>query len=234
MDHENIEILDYLIVLCPEINPNDKGVFSNYKNGLYLGGEIRMKSAVKAYKKNKELKFILVADYNGVNGGKYNKSQRTDDMINYLIKLGVPSNLIEVVNSLPCTRHNLVAVFNNFKDIFKNKKVGILTNLYHMPRTLLFWIELKKNKKYKNIPDLPIEIIAEDIILSKVGQKENKKYIKRLELEMKGIIDLSLGKYRDACIKIKADNNILIRNEYKRITKEKKEVLLTPNELKSF
>ncbi len=120
MIKKNIKDLDYLIVLCPEINPSDKGVFSDFKHGLYLGGKIRMKAAYEAYKINSQLKFIIVADYNGVNGGAYNESQRTDDMKNYLISSGVNIDSIRQANSLPCTRHNLVAVFNNSRDILKN------------------------------------------------------------------------------------------------------------------
>ncbi len=138
MIKKDIKDLDYLIVLCPEINPSDKGVFSDFKHGLYLGGRTRMKAACEVYKINSQLKFILVADYNGVNGGTYNESQRTDDMKDYLISSGVNIDSIRQVNSLPSTRHNLVAVFNNYKDILKNEKVGLLTNLYHMPRALFF------------------------------------------------------------------------------------------------
>ncbi len=56
-------------------------------------------------------------------------------------------------------------------------------------------------------------------------------YIKRLELEIKGLIDLSLGKYKDGCIKINSNKKLSVRADYRKITNENKEVLLTPSEL---
>jgi len=233
MVEKYIKKLDYLIVLCPEINPEDDGKFFDFKKGLYLGGKARMMASYKAYTINNNLKLILVADYNGVNGGVYKESQRTNDMKNYLLKLGVPSNSMQIVNSLPCTRHNIVAIFNSFKNLFKNKNVGLLTNLYHMPRALLFWSELKEIKEYKNIPNTPVVIVSENLIETDLKNKKDIRYIRRLELEMQGIIDLSVKQYKDGCINIK-NKKLIIRNEYSKIIKQKGKLLLTPDEFKKI
>lgn len=227
---------DYIIVLCPEVNPEDKGKFTNFKHGLYLGGGIRMEAAYKLYQKNKKVILILVADYNkdNVSGDDtYKLSYRTDSMRAYLLNCGVPNKNLRIVNSLPCTRHNLVAVFNNFSDAFKNKKIGLLTNSYHLPRSLSFWIELKKYQKYYNVPSLPDPIFAEDIIDNNIRYKKSGLYIARLELEARGVIDVILDNYKDGCIGLSSKGNKLaIRSDYKRIVEENKERLLTPDEIK--
>lgn len=235
----NKKIYDYIIVLCSEINPEDKGKFTNFKHGLYLGGGIRMEAAYKLYQKNKKTILILVADYNKDNGGNdntYKLSHRTSSMKAYLLNCGVPDKNLRIVNSLPCTRHNLVAVFNSFSDDFKNKRVGLLTNSYHLSRSLSFWTELKKYKKYHNVPSLPDTISAEDIIIdNNVRYKKGGMYIARLELEVKGVVDLISGNYNDGCIKLnKKSNKSVIRSDYRRIIKENAKFLLTPDEMKSI
>jgi|GEM_PF-4398515 hypothetical protein len=225
---KNKEKYDYIIVLCPEVNPEDKGVFEDFKHGLYLGGKVRMEAAVKLYKEHKKVILILVADYNEEKKGKsnyYKESQRTDDMQKYLFREGVAKESMVVVNSLPCTRHNLVAVFNMFEDKFKGKNVALLTNQYHFPRSLLFWLDLKKVDRYKNISSRPQLVSAEDIINDKAQHKEKKMYADRLRSEEKGILDFVSGNYDDRCI---------VRKEYQKIAKERKSELLTPSEIKNL
>lgn len=227
---------DYIVVLCPEINLEDKGKFTNFKHGLYLGGGIRMEAAYKLYQNNKKTILILVADFNKDDGFSidgYKLSNRTDSMKAYLLNCGIPEKNLRIVNSLPCTRHNLIALFNNFSDSFKNKKIGLLTNSYHLPRSLSFWTELKKYKKYYNIPNLPDAISAEDIIYNNIRYKKRGMYIARLELEARGAIDVISGNYKDGCVNLNAKSNKLaIRNDYKKITEKNKKYLLTPNEIK--
>lgn len=226
---------DYIIVLCPEVNPEDKGKFTNFKHGLYLGGGVRMEAAYKLYQQNKNVMLILVADYDKDDGSGIStgKSHRTESMKSYLLNSGVPEKNLRTVNSLPCTRHNLISVFNNFNDSFNNKKVGLLTNLYHLPRSLAFWIELKKYKKYHNIPNLPDIISAENIIDSDIRYTKSGMYVARLELEARGVVDFFSGNYEDGCVKLNAKSNKLaIRNDYKKIAEGNKKYLLTPDEIK--
>lgn len=195
-----------------------------------------MEAAYRMYQNNKKAVLILVADYNkddGVSADAYKMSNRTDTMKSYLLNCGVPEQNLRTVSSLPCTRHNLISVFNNFNDSFKNKKIGLLTNLYHLPRSLAFWIELKKYKKYHNIPNLPDPISAENIIDSDARYTKSGMYVARLELEARGIVDVVSGDYEDGCVKLNIKTNKLtIRSDYKKIAGEDKKYLLTPDEIK--
>jgi hypothetical protein len=220
---------DFIIVLCPSVRCLD-GKFSQFENGKYLGGQTRMEAAVKLAQENKNTTFILVGGYNeddGIKASKYyKKSQKTADVEKYLKEKKVKEKKvknkkiikrIEIVNSLPCTKHNLVAVFHEFKEELsdKNKKIGLLTNAYHLPRALRFWKKLVDDEKdefgtiikpgKKPSKDEPGElkpIVAESI----VGVEKDSRYageheyISRLEDELSGLIDIEKDEYRDGCI----------------------------------
>jgi hypothetical protein len=225
---------DFILILCPEINPEDKGKFSDFKHGLYLGGEIRMAAAYELYKQNKKVILTIVADYYPDNENLSHWS-RADEMKSYLLHRGVPEKNIKIINSLPCTRHNLVAVFNSWSEIFKNKKVALLTNSYHLPRSLVFWLELKKIKKYQNIPSFPILISAENVVNNKVRYKNPAMYIARLESELKGIMDCVSENYNDACFILSGakKEKLIVRKDYQKTAAKNKKYLLTPEEINS-
>ena len=88
-------------------------------------------------------------------------------------------------------------------------------------------------KEYKNIPNTPVVIVSENLIETDLKNKKDIRYIRRLELEMQGIIDLSVKQYKDGCINIK-NKKLIIRNEYSKIIKQKGKLLLTPDEFKKI
>src|SRR3989344_5163902 len=144
--------LDYIIVL----NPDKKihGQFPNFKDGKYLGGATRMAAAITIAKENQFSEIILVGGYNEDNGKDkstfFQKSQKVEDMKDYLNENKIKNSIV-TINSLPCTKHNLIAVFNKYQKKFENKKVGILTNKYHLSRALQFWVKLKEEPDFNKL-----------------------------------------------------------------------------------
>ena len=219
-----------IIVLCPEKKFNGK--FPEFKNGKYLGGQTRMDAAVMVCQKNKKAKIILVGGYNKDNGEEnnfYKESKKTMDMKEYLISKGIDEKQIFIVNSLPCTKHNLIAIFNKYRnDLIRSKSssIAIITNEYHLPRTLRLWKILTGRKEFKGITKFPKPIAAELIIKKKNRNIQYQEYIARLEAELKGLISLEKKEddeeyYKEECnLKdfsriISKDNNLLIKKENK-------------------
>lgn len=209
---------NYIIVLCPWKKINGK--FPEFLGGEYLGGQTRMDAAVELAKENKETIFILVGGYNeddDINDSNYYKeSQKTSDMKKHMVDNGINGDRIETVESLPCSKHNLVAIFNKYKEEFKDKnlRIGLLTNFYHLPRALCFWHKLVK-EEFNDIIENPIPIPAESIIGEQERYIHQHEYIVVLEKELKGIRELIINEYNDGCLKD-------VRKEYDNFKKEER------------
>ena len=237
---------DIIIILCPYKKLNGK--FPEFLNGKYIGGQTRIDATVELSKENEKAIFILVGGYNqddGVVGSDhYTKSQKTTDMNDYLLGKIAGQNRISIVNSLPSTKHNLVAIFKKYEKLRDdNLNIGLLTNTYHLPRALSWWEELinnenefkeKKNQKntIKGIIKNPIPIVAESIIGGDGRYKRYIEYISRLESELKGIMDLKTYKYDHTKGRFKHNYKCThIKKEFFRIINQKKNALLTEREI---
>ncbi len=213
---------DIIIVLCASARSDD-GKFVEFEKGQYLGGQTRMDAAVKLYKDNHKAQFILV--------GGYNKNEEKSDKVNGMQqfleeKCGQDVDTL-LCPSLPCTRHNLIAIFNTWKknkvffDKLKNKKIGVLTNFYHLPRALRFWSELVSQEEFAGIPT-PFPISAESII-GDSGEAHIRfiEYLLRINGEVKGLKDIEEAHYGDKCIEKEKDLKYFIK-----IIKRKRDILL--------
>jgi hypothetical protein len=219
---------DIIIVLCPWKKVDCK--FPEFLNGKYVGGQTRMDATCEIYKKNKQAEFIIVGGYNE----NSEESDKVRDMKNFL-KEKCPEIIIKECPSLPCTRHNLVAIFNTWRrdpQDLQGKKIGLLTNFYHLPRTLRFWSELVTIKDFrgKKIPT-PFPICAESIVkdMSSGVYTRFIEYFLVLESERLGLKDIEKEKYRDSCLM----KNF---NEFKKLICNKKtqKILLTKEEIKKI
>jgi len=212
---------DIVIILCPE-KKDPNGDFPQYKDGEYLGGQTRMDAAKELYyKNNKVTNFVVVGGYDE-DGSEC--SRKTHDMKCFLTNhcRGIK---IEEIKSLPCTKHNLVAIFNTLGNKLKGKKIGLLTNFYHLPRALRFWRELI-NEEFGRIP-MPFPISAESITASLSMYINHNEYLLRLEKERLGLRDLEDNYNQYQC-------NCLFKNfgKFKGIIKNNKnsKILLTKKE----
>lgn len=228
---------DIIIVLCPD-KKGDNGKFPEFKNGKYLGGQTRMDAAVEISKESNKTKFILVGGYNEDDGvissTYYMASQKTTDMQDFMKEKGA-RNEIKIVNSLPCTRHNLIAIFNERMEELSNTdfNIGLLTNFYHLPRALNLWTKLAKEEKEfeKKIIENPTPIVAESIVEENKRYSKHHEYILRLENELKGLIDLDTYKYKKENQKYERQYmDKCLRKEFSRIIEKEKKRLLTKEE----
>ncbi|MDP3093141.1 MAG: YdcF family protein [bacterium] len=216
---------DIIIVLCPWIIVG--GEFPQFLNGKYLGGQIRMDAACRIFEKNNGTKFVLTGGYNEKNGGR---SDKVRDMRKFLEEKCPGIQIIECP-SLPCTRHNLIAIFNTWTkedtDVI-DKKIGLLTNFYHLPRALRFWGELVNSEGFKNIP-VPIPISAESVIdLSGDTYIRFIEYLLTLDGEIRGLGDNEKGAYNDKCV---SDRGL---DSFREIVQQRPEILLTNEERKEL
>ncbi|MFA6271683.1 MAG: ElyC/SanA/YdcF family protein [Patescibacteria group bacterium] len=219
---------DFIIVLNPSVVDTDCK-FTEFEKGQYLGGQTRMEAALKLSEVNKNTEFILVGGYDQ----NSSQSKKVDDMANFLKNRNEKINIIKRL-SLPCSHHNFIAVFNEYYKDLIGKKVGLLTNFYHLPRSLMFYSEVvNKEEKFKVIPTL-IPICAESLVdNSDVLSMRYIEYISRINSEIKGLGDNEKGKYFDNCmeankknfIKIAATYPEILLTEYERNIKYREDVL---------
>ena len=212
---------DIVIVLCASAKTND-GKFVEFEKGQYLGGQTRMDAAVKLYESNRKAQFILVGGYNK----NEEKSNKVDGMQEFLrVRCGENINTL-LSPSLPCTRHNLITIFNTWKKKgeikeLKNKKIGLLTNFYHLPRAMRFWSELVNQKEFTGIPT-PFLISAESVN-DDSGEVHIRfiEYLLRINGEVKGLKDIEEAQYDDKCIEIGRKYE-----DFKNIISKQKDILL--------
>jgi len=219
---------DYIIVLCSE-KKDKNGKFPEFLDGKYLGGQTRMNAAVEMYKENKEAEFIIVGGYDENGEG----SKKVEDMYEFLTNECQNIKIFKCP-SLPCTFHNLVAIFNTWRKHnikLENKKIGLLTNFYHLPRALRFWSELNRKEEFKNIfIPCPIPISAESVvqnISSEMYNERSGEYLSTLMSEAEGFKDIEKDSYTDNCLLKKREFFIEIAKKYPNI-------LLTSEERKAF
>ena len=154
-------ICDILVVLCPgDPEVGNDGIIkfkdlSDNKNEysgkfLYDGGNIRMRAA---FSEEIQAEKIIV-----VGGSK----TKVDFMKLYLIQRGVSDNKIIRIESSSDTNGNLHAIRkilerHNKIDKLKDRKIAILTNEYHQPRTQRMGKDILESVKI-----MPQYINAED------------------------------------------------------------------------
>ena len=184
-------IYDYVIILCPSAL-NSEGKFDELSSdGSYLGGQTRMQAAVDLYKSDKVKNLIVVGG--GIDEQNQRKKWRkVNDMRKFLMNNNIPPENIIRISSKADTHGNLRAVYKTFRDKLKNKSVGILTNFYHLPRTMRFTYD--SQFKWENVF---IPICAESVIKSMplTYLQRIPELLLRIANDIKGIKDWEEGKY---------------------------------------
>ena len=164
------------MVLCPgrPKRDNKKVVYDQIKDGLYLGGQTRMKAAVIF---SKHANTVIVV------GGSPRKANY---MKQYLVSNGVPSSKIIRVESDSDTTGNMFALKKISEDYKITGNIGILTNFYHMNRSIRFAqdIFVRKDSNKTIYP-----VVAETVTELVDCLKYKDEYIKRVAQEIQGLKD---------------------------------------------
>ena len=181
----NMKKYDFIIVLCASRINNGKFDDLEEKNGMYLGGDDRMKAALDL--NDQTNKFIVVGG--GMEKEINERWLKTDDMYEYLLNNSVDSSKIIRVASEPDTTGNMSAIYKCLREVVNNKRVGILTNYYHIPRALRFAEDIFVEENVRFIP-----IIAESSV-NTFPFKYWPQLIVRTQNEVKGLTDWNKGIY---------------------------------------
>ena len=190
---EQYQELDVLIVPSPILSA-EGDVFLDIDpvTGMFTGGHLRL-SAVADFATRWRPRGIAV-----VGGLHTQHGTRMTDTMEKFIKERSSGAHVQKINSLPCTRHNVIALFNHLGRQLEGKRVAVLTNEYHLRRFLEFWSRLQNEYDFRVAE--PLGIAAEWICPS----VETDFTIAALELrrkaEARGVADLRAGKYVDRCL----------------------------------
>ncbi len=194
MNETEQQIYHIVIVLCPSESRTleNKYAFYEIENDkrereklIYIGGQIRMQAAVDLASQIKEA-YVVV-------GGSRPK---VDDMKGYLEQeLGNKTPPIIRIVSKSDTTGNLMAIYKcrrKYKNFFsKKKKVGILTNFYHLPRAMRFVAS-----RFTDINFIPI---AAEAVISRYHPTYalyTQEFLLRIAKEIDGLRDFENGSYK--------------------------------------
>lgn len=184
------------------------GEFANFKDGMYLGGQVRLEAAVEVSRSAPGTQLTLVGGYNKVTEGDPQASNKVKDMASFILGQN-PSAALQRVCSLPCTHHNFVAVFNHWAAAGVTvNQVGILTNGYHMARAEEFAARAAAaSSQYAGVELVPLaaEEILERPIASIIGER-HEEYAARLASESRGLEQLRAGTYDESCLAANAES----------------------------
>jgi hypothetical protein len=192
---------EHVVVLAPgAIETN--GLFADVQDDTYLGGQVRLEAAAELARSDLSVELTLVGGYNKIGEGDPNTSRKVTDMARFILG-HAPEAQVDSVFSLPCTRHNFIAILNKWaQSDMKVEEIGILTNDYHLPRAL----ELAERaafdtEDYGSVRFTPVS--AEDLLgltgEQHYGQSQGA-YLARLASEARGLAELHSGQYVDSCL----------------------------------
>lgn len=230
---KNLEknVYDIIILLCAGGARESEFFTVLDKDKKYLGGPNRMDATIKLYKNSRNQKIIAVGG--GITKDKKNKKKppkinfkKVDKMRKCLLEQGVVEKDIIRISSEHDTLGNFRAIFKvlqclqNSQDSqkksllanFKNKKVGILTNFYHLPRVMRFAIDtfneaLKHSEENSKNGEVKKEINFIPIAAESITKNFSSFNLYPQELlltvsdEIRGLCDWEKGEYEDQQIK---------------------------------
>jgi hypothetical protein len=153
---------------------------------IYIGGQARMLAAVKAAARFPQAEIVLVGGWEKQDESLLSKAE---DMAAFVSE-HVPGSKVRIVNSLPSTHGNIVALFNTFKN--QKKNLAILSNDYHIKRIRTLCQKIGSESGYSDISPRFLKV-------SDFGINENvstTEYRQRLEREQQGLRDLEHQSYR--------------------------------------
>jgi hypothetical protein len=185
--------ISMLLVPCPGLPMSEKPLaFEDIENstGLYVGGQVRLAAAAEFSIRFKPRAVVVVG---GITAKE--RFRQTAAARQFILERNADANVI-AINSLPCTRHNVIAIFNQLGSKLQGERTGVLTNSYHLPRFLAFWSDLQKSFGLNLGP--PMAIPAGSISANPL--MHGVPYQKRMDAEAAGLADLRAGKYVDRCL----------------------------------
>jgi uncharacterized SAM-binding protein YcdF (DUF218 family) len=196
-----LEKFDLVVLLCADAL-NEREGFDEISpvNGafVYLGGQVRMDAAVD-FAPNVSTYIVIGGKHKG---GKYKK---IEDMKNFLEKRFNEINLIserpKIVRlySKADTTGNLWGLKRALRDAGKlewirDKKIGIFTNFYHIPRAMRFAKDIFSDVRASFVP------ISAEAVLDRTEATYShypRAFLRRIVNEQNGLRAWERGEYQD-------------------------------------
>jgi hypothetical protein len=190
---EQYQELDVLIVPSPILSAEgDAFLDIDPVTGMFTGGHVRL-CAVAEFSTRWRPRCIAV-----VGGLHAQHGTRMTDTMEQFIKQRNSDAHVQKVNSLPCTRHNVIALFNQLGRQLEGKRVAVLTNDYHLRRFLEFWSQVQLEYDFRVAE--PLGVAAEWIQPSAETDFTWAALDLRRKAEARGVADLRAGNYVDRCL----------------------------------
>ena len=190
---EQYQELDVLIVPSPILNAEgDAFLDIDPATGMFTGGHLRLCAATEFATRWRPRSIAVVGGLHAQHG-----TRMTDTMEKFIKQRNCDAHL-QKVNSLPCTRHNVIALFNQLGRQLEGKRVAVLTNEYHLRRFQEFWSRVQLEYGFR-APE-PLGVAAEWICPSAETDFTWAALELRRKAEARGVTDLRAGKYVDRCL----------------------------------
>lgn len=191
-----------VIILAAEPMRPD-GTFAEFDKGMYLGGQVRMDAAVHIAKKAPATEFIIVGGYNRPSEGDVNMSNKVQSMAQFL-RSHCDNPHLELIYSLPCTRHNFIALFHYWRSTGQQPtEAGVLSATWQLTRAQIFATEISQMFRYKQ-PTNFVPLMAEEILglpATNIAGSHQEEYLARLAVEKRGLGQLYNNTYQDSCLR---------------------------------
>ena len=190
---EQYQELDVLIVPSPILNAEgDAFLDIDPATGMFTGGHLRLCAATEFATRWRPRSIAVVGGLHAQHG-----TRMTDAMEKFIKQRNSDAHL-QKVNSLPCTRHNVIALFNQLGRQLEGKRLAVLTNEYHLRRFMEFWSRVQLEYGFR-VPE-PLGVAAEWICPSAETDFTWAALELRRKAEARGVTDLRAGKYVDRCL----------------------------------
>jgi hypothetical protein len=190
---EQYQELDVLIVPSPILNAEgDAFLDIDPATGMFTGGHLRLCAAAEFLTRWRPRSIAVVGGLHAQHG------TRMTDTMEQFIKQRNRDAHVQKVNSLPCTRHNVIALFNQLGRQLEGKRVAVLTNEYHLRRFMEFWSRVQLEYGFRVVE--PLGVAAEWICPSAETDFTWAALELRRNAEARGVADLRAGNYVDRCL----------------------------------
>jgi hypothetical protein len=190
---EQYQELDVLIVPSSILNAEGNAFLDiDPHTGMFTGGLLRLCAAAEFAARWRPRCVAVVGGLHAQHG------TRMTDAMEKFIKERSSGVQVQKINSLPCTRHNVVALFNQLGRQLEGKRVAVLTNDYHLRRLMEFWSRVQLEYGFRVVE--PLGVAAEWICPSAETDFTWAALELRRKAEARGVADLRAGKYVDPCL----------------------------------
>lgn len=198
--------LDAVIVLGAFMKKSSQGwkipTYIEEDPGKIVGGHSRAIAVRQLFDERYAPRFIVTG---GVQRDTDKDASRADILANLITqKYGVPDDQVVPITTVGNTLGNLhdtVSYLERNKAVLKKRKIGILSNDWHLPRAGIFF---QDHPYFTNNAIELVELSVEDILMRRskrykgwVEKVRNSDAMKiRIELEAQGIEDYFAGRYK--------------------------------------